>query len=91
MVLEALHNYVILKITEGKKQKGVIALPDSAAKAQEDFAEVVSVGPSCEGGLEEGDMVLCPECGDYEWTDEDNKDQKYMLIEETAIAARIKK
>jgi co-chaperonin GroES (HSP10) len=89
MSLEALGNYVILKVSPKEKKKGTIHLPDSAVEGNEDFAEVMSVGPLCEGGLMLGDLVLCPECGDIEWTDEDDNDQVYYLIEETAIAARV--
>jgi len=88
--LEALHNYVILKINKREAKKGSIHLPESAVKDQADFAEVISVGPKCEGGIEVGNLVLCPEVGDTEWTDEEDEDQQYMLIEETAIAAKVK-
>lgn len=87
--LEALGNYVILKINPKSKMKGQIHLPDSASEGNEDFAEVVSVGPLCVGNLEAGDMVLCPEVGDFEWTDEDDNDQKYFILEETAIPAKV--
>jgi co-chaperonin GroES (HSP10) len=89
-LLEALGNYVILKVNQKEKMKGTIHIPDSAVEGNADFAEVMSVGPLCESGLKLGDMVLCPECGDIEWTDEDDDDQKYYLVEESAIAARLK-
>jgi co-chaperonin GroES (HSP10) len=88
--LEALHNYVILKLDKKAAMKGNIHLPESAVEDQADFAKVISVGPACEGDIKFGDLVLCPEVGDTEWTDEDDKDQRYMLIEETAIAARVR-
>ena len=90
MKMEALGTYIILKVSPKAKKKGTIHLPDSAAEGNEDFAEVMSIGPSCEGDLKVGDMVLCPECGDYEWTDEDDEDQLYYLLEENAIPARLK-
>ena len=90
MALEALGNYVILKITEKVKMKGQIHLPDSVGGDNNDFAEVMSVGPACEGNLLIGDMVLCPEVGDYEWIDEDDDDQRYFLVEENTIAARVR-
>jgi co-chaperonin GroES (HSP10) len=88
-ILEALHNFVIVRTTNKEQKKGSIYLPDSVGGEQNDFAEVVSVGPACVGDLKVGDVVLCPEVGDIEWTDEDDDDRKYILIEETGIAARV--
>jgi co-chaperonin GroES (HSP10) len=90
-MLEALHNYVIVRTADKESKKGMIYLPETSGDSQHDFAEVVSVGPDCHGTLTIGDIVLCPEVGDIEWTDEDDGDRKYILIEETGIAARVRK
>jgi co-chaperonin GroES (HSP10) len=89
MKLEAMHNFVILKVNEREKKKGTIHLPDSAAQGNEDFAEVVSVGPLCDS-VRMGDVVLCPEAGDYEWTDENDDYQLYYMVEEHTIPAKVK-
>lgn len=86
--LEALGNFVILKVQKKEAKKGSIVLPDSAAEGNQDFALVVSVGPLCSGGLVEGDIVLCPEYGEYEWIDEEDGDQGYIIVEESAVPAR---
>lgn len=86
--LEALHNYVIVKVESKGNKRGAIHLPDSAAGGNEDFAEVISVGPACEG-VYVGDVVLCPETGDYEWVDEADDGQQYFMFEETVLPARV--
>jgi co-chaperonin GroES (HSP10) len=91
MRLEALGNYVILKVKELSAKKGSICLPDSAVEGYEDFATVVSIGPMCERELMVGDEVLCPEVGEYEWTDEEDSDQRYFLVEENTIPAKVRR
>ena len=89
MNLVPLGRNVVMKMWPKKTVKNGIRLSDGAAE-ESDFADVVAVGPFCEH-LEVGDTVLRPTPANYEWTDEDDGNQLYLICEEEAIACKTRK
>jgi len=78
-----------MKMQPKKTQKGSIRLSDKAAE-ESDFADVVAVGPDVYG-IKIGDTVLRPVPADYEWTDEDDNGQLYLVAKEQDIAVKVMK
>jgi len=89
MCLEPRQDNVVLKMQPKKTMKGSIRLSDGAAE-ESDFAEVVAIGPFV-ADLKVGDIVLRPAPADYEWTDEDDNGQLYLIAKETAVPCRVRK
>ena len=87
--LEAIGNAVILKLAPKITQKGSIVLTASAAE-ESDFCEVVDVGPDCKV-ICAGDSVLRPSPADYEWIDENDSGQVYLIVKEADIMARVRR
>ena len=87
MKLLATFNNLVLKPLERKTNKGLIALPDNA-QGESDFCEVVSVGTDAEH-FDVGDVVLRPSPAEYEYTDEEDNDQLYLIVPETSVVAKV--
>jgi co-chaperonin GroES (HSP10) len=77
-----------MKMQPKKTQKGSIRLSDGAAE-ESDFAEIVAAGPDVYN-FQIGDVVLRPTPADYEWTDEDDNGQLYLITKDCDIAAKVK-
>jgi co-chaperonin GroES (HSP10) len=87
---------VVLKVLKKERKKGSILMPDTQSD-ESDFCEVVSVGPEVtisnnwDGGpatkLKAGDLVLRPTPAEYEWIDEDDDDQVYLVCPMRSVVA----
>ena len=86
--LEAMQDNVILKMRPKVTAKGAIRLSDGAAE-ESDFCDVVAVGPKCVD-LSIGEVVLRPAPADYEYTDDDDHGQLYLIVHEKDVPARVR-